>query len=88
MNDQDILNFYVNESDTGSNAELEFKPDLSQYKLQTNPEAKKKKISITIDQDLYNKLSEKAKKEKRSFSSLMCYCSELGLDNLDDTWRI
>ena len=45
----------------------------------------KKKVSITIDWDLYEKLNDKARKENRSFSSLLSHCASLGLKNLNET---
>ena len=45
----------------------------------------KKKVSITIDWELYERINTKAKKENRSFSSLLTYCASIGLKSLNET---
>ena len=54
------------------------------YYLNQNKKGKRK-VSITIDRNLYDRLILRAKKENRSFSSLLTHCASLGLKNLNET---
>lgn len=44
----------------------------------------KKKITITIEEDLYSKITKLAEKEKRSFSQQLCKLAEDKLDNMSN----
>jgi len=47
----------------------------------------KKKITITIDEDLYDKILKISGKEKRSFSQQICKMAEDNMNNKKDPSR-